>query len=138
MKDKLEKELPLLPISLINIIKVIFHDKLTKDGERECLLSLCNYENLNINIIEGIIIIYISYLDLNDEDLNKFDEKNNTRSNSKEQIDSSFEITDKKQFVKNILNSNNNYIESLLKLFSSKFRSIKKAIIKLFQILILY
>ena len=138
MKDKLEKELPLLPISLINIIKVIFHDKLTKDGERECLLSLCNYENLNINIIEGIIIIYISYLDLNDEDLNKFDEKNNTRSNSKEQIDSSFEITDKKQFVNNILNSNNNYIESLLKLFSSKFRSIKKAIIKLFQILILY
>ena len=61
MKDKLEKELPLLPISLINIIKVIFHDKLTKDSERECLLSLCNYENLNINIIEGIINIYISY-----------------------------------------------------------------------------
>ena len=122
-----EKEMSLLTNSLMNIIKAILEDNSTKDTDRENILLLCQYKNMNENIIRGIIEIMISFIDLKESD----------NSNIKDPKDINLDIGKKTKFVNYILNSNNNYIEGILKLFSCKFRSTKKVIIKFFQILIL-
>ena len=146
--NKSKKELILLPNNLLNIIKVIFEDIYTKDNERESLLLLCNYNKLNENIIEGIIEIIIDYLDATDKIKNDVNTSPNINSKNqkdiKNQNNQNFaELKKQKEkeqrmaLVNNILNVKNSNIEILLKLFSSKNRSIKKTIIKLLKTLIL-
>ena len=129
-----KKEFIFLSDSFMNIIKVIFIDESTKDNERESLLSLCNYDNLNENIIKGIIEIFIFYLDAKDINMKGQNEQNSIKSNAKEE---NYDIIQRDKLVNKILNPNQNYIELLLKLFSSKSRRIKKEIINFFKILIL-
>ena len=122
-----EKEMPLLTSSLMNIIKVILEDNSTKDTDRENLLLLCNYKKMNENIIRGIVEIITSFIDIKDSD----------NSNTKDQKEYNYDIAQKTRFVNYLLNSNNNYIEEILKLFSCNLRSTKKVIIKIVQVLIL-
>ena len=129
-----KKEIIFLSDSFMNIIKVIFTDESTKDNERESLLSLCNYDNLNENIIKGIIEVFIFYLDAKDINMKTQNEQNSIKSNVKEE---NYDIIQRDKLVNKILNPNQNYIELLLKLFSSKSRRIKKEIINFFKILIL-
>ena len=77
---------------------------------------------------------------------NQKEVKNKNNSNSKNQTNMNLnypEIIKQKEqeqrmnLINIILNTKNNNIEILLKLFSSKNRNIKKAIIKLFKTLIL-
>ena len=143
---------------LMSIIKIVFEDINTKDNDRENLILLCNYNELNENIIYGIIEIINNYLDKNDKNKkeqninpntnikNQKEVKNKNNSNSKNQTNMNLnypEIIKQKEqeqrmnLINIILNTKNNNIEILLKLFSSKNRNIKKAIIKLFKTLIL-
>ena len=160
--NKSKKEVNILSNNLLNIIKIIFDDIFTKDNERESLLLLCNYNKLNEHIIYGILDIINFYLDSidrikkdqnnNNSNNNLKDQKeikNQSNTNTKNQTNEALKNQDPTEFkkkqkemqrismVNNILNIKNNNVEILLKIFSSKNRIIKKAIIKLLKILIL-
>ena len=68
---------------LMSIIKIVFEDINTKDNDRENLILLCNYNELNENIIYGIIEIINNYLDKNDK--NKKEQNINPNTNTKNQ-----------------------------------------------------
>ena len=127
-----KNEMPILGNSFMKIIKTILEDKTIKDEEREIPLLLIGNKDLNENIIKEIIEIYNSYLYIKDKN------KLNSNANAKEQNEKREEIIQKTTFVNYILNSNNNYVESLLNLLTCNLRATKKIIIKFFQILILY
>ena len=134
-RPSLKKESIISP-SLMNIIRNIFEDPSTKDTERENLF-FCNAKNLNITIMEGIIEIFIFYYDINK---NIFVEKYSQNSLEKINIFKEDDIKEsvlelRNNSLKYLLNSENNFIEILLNLFSTTNISLKKVIIIFIKII---
>ena len=130
-------DVPLLPKSLINIIRYIFEDSSTNDKERENLLLLYNSKYLDNDIFIKIIEIFIIYLDTNK---NIFVEK---YSPDKIYLFKDFKDDDIKESmikariasITNFLNSNNNFIENLLNIFSTTNINLKKVVMNFIKIL---
>ena len=125
---------------LMNIIRNIFEDSSTNDKERENLLLLYNSNNLNNNILIGIIEIFIFYFDINK---NSIIEKYSANNPDKSDLFKDFKDDDIKESILKsrnnsinyFLNSQNNFIETLLNIFSTENINLKKVVLNLLKIL---
>ena len=124
-KDEIEKNK--YSETLFNYIKMVFDNNNVNDSDRESLFLLCrqkddiskNNSALSVNIIINIIKIFIVYLDIK---INSF-------------IFNEEKINQRKQTVDYLLNSENNFIENLLKYLSETNIHIKKVIINFLRVL---
>ena len=124
---------------LINIIKYIFLASETSDIERESLLLLINNENketfknrISDKIIISILEIFIFYFDTTKPTgVNAFKANENIKTDKKEKIDMP-QKTPKKS-LEYFLNSENHFIENLLRIVSSNNLKLKKVVINLIK-----
>ena len=133
--DIIKNKMKLSP-TLLNIIRIIFEDSSTNDKERENLF-LCNSNNPNNNILQGIIEIFIFYLDINKNSIvEKYTQNNPDKINlfKEEDIKESV-INSRTNSVNYLLNSQNNFIEILLNIFSTTNINLKKVLINFIKIL---
>ena len=123
---------------LINIIKYLFIVPETSDLERESLLFLINENNdthknkVSDKIIISIIEIFIFYFDSTNylnkttDNIIKTDKKDIVKDNS---------FLSPNLSLESFLNSENYFIENLLRILSTNNLSLKKAVINLIKIL---
>ena len=131
------KNVPLLPKSMINIIRNIFEDSSTTDKERENLLLLYNSKYLDNDILITIIEIFIFYLDTNKNMIVEKYSSNKTYLFKDFKDDDIIESMIKARIasINYFLNSSNNFIENLLNIFSTTNINLKKVVMNFIKIL---
>jgi len=128
---------PLLPKSLINIIRNIFEDSSTTDKERENLLLLYNSKYLDNDILITIIEIFIFYLDTNKNMMAEkyLSDKAYLFKDFKDEDIIESMIKTRISSINYFLNLSNNFIENLLNIFSTTNINLKKVVMNFIKIL---
>ena len=130
------KNQSILSPSLLNIIRNIFEDTSTNDKERENLF-FCNANISNISILKGIIEIFFFYYDINKNNIvEKYSQNNTDKFNLFKEEDIKENVLNLRvNSLNSLLNSQNNFIEILLNIFSTSNINLKKVIINFIKIL---
>ena len=124
-----------IPSNLFNIIKNIFEDFNTTDGDRESLFLLYNSHLICDKIFINIMEIFIIYFDINTNIklIDKFLITKKIKTNNKKYEEKKIDM--RNNSIKYFLYSSNFFIENLLKILLSNNSYIKKSLINFLRVL---